>query len=338
MTRAPSVLGPRGLALPPEYLAAPLVVAVSGGIDSMVLLDCLHKHPARTGTLIVAHVNYGLRAAAAADAAFVQRAARAAGVRCRVLTVRGRRPTHGVQAWARDVRYDFFLRVARAAGAPALAVAHHADDQAETVLLHLCRGGGVAALAGMEEQRPLDAQCVLVRPLLAFRRAQIERYARRTRLTWRDDASNATREYLRNAVRHEVLPVLQRVNSQVATHLTMLAAHAREAEEALALWAMALAQTLPIRAQAARWSVPCAALAAIPAAVVKRLLLQGYADVCPGRMLTSDHLDHMYALACGIGGSYALPGAHIRRAGELLQIARGELPATPLRGTRSRSK
>src|SRR5439155_26340639 len=106
---------------------------------------------------------------------------------------------------ARQARLNFFEAVASRTGIHKLALAHTADDQAETFLLRLLRGAGVTGLVGISEQRQLGSLCIL-RPLLKVRRDEVVEYLKSRQLTWRKDASNADRQFLRNRIRHELLP------------------------------------------------------------------------------------------------------------------------------------
>ncbi|MEM1054163.1 MAG: tRNA lysidine(34) synthetase TilS [Bacteroidota bacterium] len=183
----------------------PVVVGVSGGVDSVVLLRLLHEAGI---PVVVAHVDYGLRPGSAEDAAFVAGLADSLAVPARVHEAE--MPDEGNrQAVARDLRYAFFREVAVAHGASVVAVGHTATDQAETVLAHLIRGAGAAGLAGMAESRDLAPGIRLVRPMLGLSREDVERLARTKGWAWREDASNATDSYLRNRMRHKVLPLLE---------------------------------------------------------------------------------------------------------------------------------
>lgn len=324
-----SILGPRGLALDASELAQPLVVAVSGGLDSVVLLDCLVKHPRRTGALTIAHVNYRLRPDADADAASVRALATQYGIPCRILTVRTRPPATQRQVWARDVRYRFFARVARAVRAPAVVTAHHADDQVETVLMHLCRGSGVTGMAGMTRVRPLTPTIQLLRPLLGFFRAQIARYAERSRLTWREDASNQDLHYTRNRVRQQVVPLLESIHPHAAAHIAELAARLQEAETALAAWTATAVAQIPVVARKNSLHADRRALFPYPAIIQKRILCAWYQRLVPHHTLAADHQEQMRAVVQGRSVHCALPGpAHLSRAGTALQLARGSLRAS----------
>jgi tRNA(Ile)-lysidine synthase len=206
-------------ALPLDMDALPrgarLVVAVSGGADSVALLHALwRRRRARRWTLAVAHLDHGIRGReAAADAAFVAALARRLRIPCHLGRARvpalARRRGVSLEMAAREARYRFLGQVARETGAAGVVTAHTADDQAETVLLKLLRGSARGGLSGMDAVSVREG-IRLVRPLLAVRRGAIEDYLRRHRLEWREDASNADPAFLRNRVRHGLLPLLER--------------------------------------------------------------------------------------------------------------------------------
>lgn len=193
-----------------------VLVAVSGGIDSITLLHLLHlAHAGREITIHVAHVDHALREESANDAAFVEHLARATGVpfHSSRVDVRGYADEHGcgLEAAARNLRYAFLADTAKRIGAAVVLTGHTADDVVETVLMHLARGGSVRALAGIPRERPIDANVRVIRPLLDISRAEIESYARENGLKWVDDASNLDTVHLRNRVRHELLPAMRSV-------------------------------------------------------------------------------------------------------------------------------
>lgn len=191
-----------------------VVLAVSGGLDSMVLLDRAAQEGLRG---VVAHVNYGLRGAdSAADAQLVAREAARRGWPCRV--AHRAVPWENLQAEARRVRYAWMEEL----GAW-VVTAHHAEDQAETVLLHLVRAADpVAAVAGMPARRGR-----VLRPMLAWPRAELRAWAEAHGVLWREDASNAEGKYLRNRIRHEVLPLLERLRPGTGAHLARMSERAR---------------------------------------------------------------------------------------------------------------
>ena len=191
---------------------ARLVVGVSGGADSMVCLDVLRC----LGYAVqAAHVHYGLRPEADDEAATVARWCDAHAIPLHVAhrdpTARADTDDTSIQAVAREQRYAFFADVAAQISAPAVAVGHHRDDQAETILLHLMRGSGVEGLAGMPPVRPLasgSGSPLLLRPLLDERRATLEAYADAHEVPWHVDSSNRDPSYRRGCVRTTVLPAL----------------------------------------------------------------------------------------------------------------------------------
>ncbi|NIF75360.1 tRNA lysidine(34) synthetase TilS, partial [Burkholderia sp. Ap-962] len=191
----------------PEH--ATIAIAYSGGLDSSVLLEAAAR-VAGAERCVALHVHHGLSPNADAWLAHAEAAAAALGVRFDVERVEVPRGTGlGVEASAREVRYRALDAMGERHGAQALWLAQHADDQAETVLLQLLRGAGLAGIAAMAPRYlPAEASMVRVRPLLHLLRAQLERYAEARRLRWIDDESNADTRYTRNALRIEVLPAL----------------------------------------------------------------------------------------------------------------------------------
>ncbi len=215
-----------------QVLARPgdrVVVGVSGGSDSMALLAALRAIGLRHGfavELFVAHLNHGLRGAASdGDAAFVEARAREWGLSMFV----ERSAAHGASASnleerAREERARFFSRVVEATDAHAVAVGHTMDDQAETVIHRLARGGGVRSLAAMEARRP-DG---LIRPLLGRRREDCVRYLADVGVPFVEDESNRDPAFTRNRIRSEVLPHLsQQLGVDISQRLAHLAADLR---------------------------------------------------------------------------------------------------------------
>jgi tRNA(Ile)-lysidine synthase len=211
----------------------PVAVAFSGGLDSTTLLDATVRcaGPAR---VIALHIHHGLSPNADAWAAHCHAFARALGVRFasrEVVIVR--EGGESLEAAARDARYRALDALCAEQHANTLWLAHHADDQAETVLLQLLRGAGVAGLAAMAPQRVDGASTPRVRPLLHLLRAQLEHYAHERDLRWIDDESNADTRYARNALRHDVLPALAVHFPGFRDALARTASHAASAQRLL---------------------------------------------------------------------------------------------------------
>ncbi len=184
-----------------------VVVAVSGGADSVVLLNVLEQLAPLWGLrLVVAHLDHGTRGAGGADdAAFVRELAKARGFRVQIertdVPALAKREGRSLEEAARACRYGFLRRAAAAVGARSIALGHTQDDQAETVLLQLFRGTGRAGSGGMA---PRTAEGV-VRPLLCVGREDVRRFCRDRGISWREDPTNADLAYTRNWLRHEVM-------------------------------------------------------------------------------------------------------------------------------------
>lgn len=212
---------------------ARVLVALSGGADSVALLHLL-RFAAADGTrpLFAAHIDHAMRADSGHDAAWVAGLCRAWGVPL----VTGRAdPAPRTEEEARDARYAFLRQARDEVRADWIATAHHADDQAETVLFRILRGTGTAGLAGIP---PVDEARGLVRPLLPFTRVQLRRYARAHRLRWREDPTNAALDPARNRIRHQILPLIERTIAPGAR--ASLAHLAQVAHEDEAAWSALL--------------------------------------------------------------------------------------------------
>ena len=212
--------------LVPDWAAAPGVVAVSGGADSVALLAALRP----SGKLVVAHLNHRLRGEDSdADERFVRELADGWGLPCRVGQLDTAREATGenLEAFARAARYRWFAEVALEVGAGWIATGHHADDQAETVLHRLIRGTGLQGLRGIAPIRR-DGAVPVVRPLLAVPRAAIMDYLAEIGQPYRTDASNADPRFTRNRIRQELLPLLRTFHADVVAALGRTAAQAEE--------------------------------------------------------------------------------------------------------------
>src|SRR4051812_46171932 len=177
-----------------------IAVALSGGIDSVVLLHLLKDHPGVTAI----HVHHGLSPNADAWAAFCRRLCRRWGVPLSVYQVSVKKKGKGLEAAAREARYAAFGKVK----ADVIALAHHLDDQAETVLMNLLRGTGLRGAGGMRPLARFEGK-LLARPLLEIPRKDLESYARLHRLQWIEDETNADESLTRNFLRRRVAPLLQ---------------------------------------------------------------------------------------------------------------------------------
>lgn len=231
-----------------------VLVAVSGGADSMVLLDVLRRlATGEAWTLHVAHFNHQLRGRASrADEALVRRTARGLGLPCRVgrgdVRALARQRGLSVEMAARELRHTFLARAAREAGAEKIALAHHADDQVETFFLRALRGSGSDGLAGMrwKAPSPADPTRQLIRPLLGEQRAALRTYARVAGVAFREDLSNRRADAVRNVLRRRVVPVLRRLQPALAVTVPrLMSGLADEADYLLGLARQWLARRRP---------------------------------------------------------------------------------------------
>ncbi|SQD92867.1 tRNA(Ile)-lysidine synthase [Candidatus Bipolaricaulis anaerobius] len=217
-----------------------VLVAVSGGADSLALLHALDRlRDELSLTLTVAHLDHGIRPDTAEDLAVVQGAAMGLGLPliCDRVDVPAlaRATKINLEEAARLVRREFLTRAAREVGAGKIALGHTRTDVAETVLLHLLRGAGPRGLRGILPSTP-----PYIRPLILLSREETRSFCAREGIPFRDDPTNEDRSLLRNAIRHDVLPILSRRNPRAEEALARAAGLLAEAEEALA-WAADLA-------------------------------------------------------------------------------------------------
>jgi tRNA(Ile)-lysidine synthase len=293
-----------------------IAVAYSGGLDSTVLAHALVKGRARLGGLRLLHVDHGLQAASAGWAMHCARQARRWRVplvvlRASIRNEKGDSP----EAAAREARYAL-LADALEPG-EVLVTAQHRDDQAETLLLQLLRGAGVAGLAAMPPIAPF-ARGHIARPLLDHARAELERDARRWRLEWIEDPTNTATRFARNYLRHEVLPVLRKRWPTLDTALARSARHMAEAQALLD--ALAGADIARARDGA---GLHVATLRALPVAR-RRNLLRAFVVAAGLESPSAAQLEEIAVTLLGVRAD-AHPevrwsGARIRRRGGRLEL------------------
>lgn len=179
------------LASPGSY-----VVAVSGGVDSMALLHLLRKNPGLD--LVVAHFDHGIRDNSSEDRKFVQTFAKANGLK--FVYEEGNLGAGASEARARDARYKFLHKTVEDTGSAAIVTAHHQDDVLETAIINLLRGSGRKGLTSLGNRPGIE------RPLLSVPKRDLVAYAKDQGLRWREDSTNQDLDYLRNYVRHRLLP------------------------------------------------------------------------------------------------------------------------------------
>jgi tRNA(Ile)-lysidine synthase len=226
-----------------------VLVAVSGGVDSMVLLHLLRSLAAKhCWKLFVAHFNHQLRGRSSdADERLVRKTAGALDLPYSAGTgpvgALAKERGQSIEMVARELRHAFIARTATRLRIRTVALAHHADDQVELFFVRLLRGAGGEGIAGMKWCSPSPANVAIqhVRPLLDLSRADLEQFARENKIRFREDASNAFRDALRNRIRHELLPLLRgrfqpALNQTVLRLMEIVGAEAQFAEAAAQAW------------------------------------------------------------------------------------------------------
>ncbi len=270
---------------------AAVVVAVSGGADSMALL-AIAAALARRGRIapIAAHVDHGLRKESAAEGKQVAALAALLGVPMVALSIQLTGKSN-ISARARKARYSALVSAAVERGAAWVATAHHADDQLETILMALARGTGLARIAGMRSVRKIAPGICLVRPLLGVPRAELVKACRTLGVTWCEDPGNAVVATPRGAVRHVVVPALESIWPSVSERTPRTAALLRWAAQSLT----SEAKLLEARARAPETSASAANVVTYRRAVLRKAPLPVLAEMirrsigkpCPGAVVWS---------------------------------------------------
>lgn len=213
-----------------------IVIGVSGGPDSMCLLDSLYCLKEKLGIeIVVAHVNHMIRKEAEEETAYVKKYCNKHDIPCYIKKVEvialAKEQKLGTEEMGRKIRYDFFIEVAKKAGANKIATAHNANDNAETVFMNILRGSGISGLKGIELKRNLQG-LELIRPLRECTRNEIEQYCKEQKLNPKIDSSNLENDYTRNKIRNIVIPYLQKeFNPNIIKGLNRLSDLALEEEE-----------------------------------------------------------------------------------------------------------
>lgn len=301
-----------------------IVAAVSGGVDSMLLIHLLKRFSTAVPVrLFVAHVNYGLRGKESnADERLVREVSSALGLECFVKRARLRQ-NENLQDLAREVRYKFFEEVADRNNASVIATAHHMDDQAETLLLHIIRGSGLAGLSGMRP-RFKKKKITIVRPLLFATKKEILAAAESSGIEYRTDATNLLPKYSRNALRHLLLPELAKHNPRIVHSLAALAERAFIDNEALDLTAHEAFSQIASESSKERVALRRREYAHLPEGLRRRVLRIAFEELTgSAKDLNADQLKRMDEIALGVKGnaSYRLPaGCKFERFDKLLAI------------------
>ncbi len=202
-----------------------LLLAISGGIDSMVMVDLFHKLPFE---IAIAHCNFQLRGVESfGDQKFIQDYAEANEIRLFLTQFDTEAFANdyklSTQVAARELRYSWFYELLETENYDYILTAHHADDNLETFLIHLVRGTGIDGFTGIPPQNGN-----VIRPFLIFSRSEIEQFAKDNAIEWREDSSNASDKYLRNKIRHNLVPIFKQLNPDFLSSFQKTQNHLQE--------------------------------------------------------------------------------------------------------------
>lgn len=294
-----------------------ILCAVSGGADSMCLLHMIYSRGIK---VVAAHFEHGIRGEESMrDARFVESWCREAGIDC--VIGHGSVPSCaaerglGLEQAARELRYAFLEKTAAEQGCKYIATAHNADDNVETVIFNLARGGGTLGLKGIPRERGY-----FIRPLLDMSRREIERYLEKNAIPHVEDGSNASDDYSRNLIRHHVTPVLRRINPELHLAVGRTAKLLEQDEDCLG----AMADSF-IREYYDGESLPVSELRQLHRAVSSRVLRR----LC-NESLSFEHVEQALKLLEGTERKYLdLPGQRLCRQQGRLYFSPGEIVSIP---------
>ncbi|MBS0266473.1 MAG: tRNA lysidine(34) synthetase TilS [Planctomycetes bacterium] len=314
--------------------ATRVLAAVSGGADSMALLRGLLELPVASAFPVhVAHLDHQLRGVAStADADWLKATCHSLGVPITIgridVASAATATGDGIEAAARQARYTFLEETARGAGCSVIALAHTADDQAETILHHILRGTGLAGLRGIPPERELAPGIRLMRPLLDLSRQQVLDFLQTLGQTFREDESNHDDVYTRNRIRLQLLPALARdYNPQIAESLRRLGLQAAEAQQTLEYLAESQLDRVLESATPHQCELKWQPLTAVPRHLLRELFAALWRrQHWPRQQMGFAQWDELAELTVH-GGTTTLPGRiSVRREGRLLTLHRP--PAT----------
>lgn len=294
-----------------------ILCAVSGGADSMCLLHMIYSRGIK---VVAAHFEHGIRGEESLrDARFVESWCREAGIDC--VIGHGSVPSCaaerglGLEQAARELRYAFLEKTAAEQGCKYIATAHNADDNVETVIFNLARGGGTLGLKGIPRERGY-----FIRPLLDMSRREIESYLEKNAIPHVEDGSNASDDYSRNLIRHHVTPVLRRINPELHLAVERTAKLLEQDEDCLG----AMADSF-IREYYDGESLPVSELRQLHRAVSSRVLRR----LC-NESLSFEHVEQALKLLEGTERKYLdLPGQRLCRQQGRLYFSPGEIVSIP---------
>jgi tRNA(Ile)-lysidine synthase len=304
--------------LPEQWVNVHVLVAVSGGPDSMALLRSLlatKKRLGGSGKLLAAHIHHGLHAAADADQAWLAEQLGHLGVPLTIERVDTRsaaaRQGDGVEAAARSLRYAALQSIAEKLGARYVATGHTADDQVETVLHRILRGTGIDGLAGIPRQRPLGTATTVVRPLLDATRQDVLAFLAGIGQAYREDPTNVEAPFMRNRIRRDLLPLLRsQYNPHTDEALRRLARQAEELRDVLEAQVASLVQeTVTISGHKQEIVIDSVRLRRQPEPLAREVLRRAWRAACwPEQQMNDSAWRRLGRLPYGGSTRFDLPG------------------------------
>ncbi|MGX7202077.1 tRNA lysidine(34) synthetase TilS [Enterococcus plantarum] len=212
-----------------------VLLAVSGGVDSMVLLELMQTAAQKDHLkLVVAHVDHQLRLESKAEAEYLKSYCQQKEIPYFSKVWERSDKTKNTEALAREFRYDFFTKLMEQENIPVLLTAHHSDDQAETILMKLTRGSALPNLVGIRATQSFG-KGKLTRPLLIFSKERLEQFAKESTIVYFEDSSNRSDAYMRNRLRHQVVPILKKENQKFLQHMADFSEQIALADEIIQL-------------------------------------------------------------------------------------------------------
>lgn len=304
-----------------------VVVAVSGGPDSMTLLHLTNRLCKRTGIeIICAHVNYQLRGKESdADEKLVSDFCEE--LKVPFFSIR-KKPAknENLQDSARQIRRDFFTKLASKESADAILLAHHEDDQAETILLHLLRGAGLAGLSGMPKRVSYDGH-FYIRPLLFATKSDILSYAKENRVPFRTDKTNLRSDYSRNALRLKVVPLLEQINPKATSALAHVGEIISDENDFMSALANEFVDDSTSSNCVTEIAIPREDFVELPIALKRRVVIELFRRLnSSAKDLNSDQIEKIIQISTSknyAAGSYRLPfSCKFERVGNVLRISK----------------
>ena len=291
-----------------------VLIAVSGGVDSMLMFYLLDQLKDEIGFIIsVVHINHGLRGSdSEGDELFVSNICEKRGVPFFSVRWSGVEKGDNLQEAARNFRYDSFAEIAEKIEANRVALAHNLNDQAETVLLNLIRGAGLDGICGMSLKKNLREGLSIIRPLLEVSRVEIEEVAEKEGVEFRKDLSNDQTKYTRNFIRHKVMPLIQEINPNATRSIANMTKLLQVDESYIQTVVTECLDEIKISEKGAEIVLDNFRFKELDPAIRTRILKLAYSKISGSVAgITRDHLLKMDEIATGDkkDGEYNLPNS-----------------------------